>query len=116
MGRGRSLERAQYWRELIREQDASSLSISAFCRQHEVSQNSFFRWRRQLADTRRPRTKPMNDHAAKFVAIDLPRPNLDTRTSCCEVILTDGCRLRVPPQFDAESLRDILAALREVPC
>ena len=38
------------WRKLIREQDASGLSASAFCRGAGVSLWSFYTWRRRLRD------------------------------------------------------------------
>ena len=43
-------ERERVWREVIRDQAVSGLSISAFCRNREVSPASFFNWRRKLAD------------------------------------------------------------------
>ena len=111
-GRG-SKERERYWRGVIRDQKASGLSISAFCREREVPPASFFSWRRKLAD--RERSVAREDTAAKFVPIELPSPPAATR-SCCEVVLTDGCRIIVPARFDAGSLREILGALREQPC
>ena len=36
MARRRNLERERYWRGVIREQGASGLGISAFCREREV--------------------------------------------------------------------------------
>ena len=37
------------WRELIRRQGESGLSVRAFCRQEDVREPSFYAWRRKLA-------------------------------------------------------------------
>ena len=50
MARYRRGEREQVWREVIRDQAASGLSISAFCRDRKLSPASFFNRRRKLAE------------------------------------------------------------------
>jgi transposase-like protein len=39
---------AEQWAELIEAQTTSGRSIAAFCREHGLSANSFYRWRRRL--------------------------------------------------------------------
>ena len=63
-----SKERAQYWRGVIRDQKASGLSISTFCRERKVPAASFYSWRRKLANRQLP--VELEDAAAKFVALD----------------------------------------------
>lgn len=117
----RNLERERYWRGVIREQGASGLGISAFCREHEVPLSSFFQWRRKLKD--RPpqdeqaprRSKAPEDSIAKFVPLQLHAPPTATRAGC-EVVLPDGCRVIVPRQCDATWLSEILGALQERAC
>jgi hypothetical protein len=87
-------ERERVWREVIRDQAVSGLSISAFCRDRKVSPASFYNWRRKLAGpelahaaTRDVETRDavrgqnstdgercFDDAAiaSKFVALDLP--------------------------------------------
>jgi len=121
MARRQSLERERYWRGVIREQRASGLGISAFCREHEVPLSSFFQWRRKLeqrqhVDEPAPRNSTTReDSAAKFVAIELHAPPTATRSGC-EVVLPDGCRVIVPTGCDATWLREILGALQERAC
>jgi hypothetical protein len=67
MGVRGGLERADYWREVIREQEASGLSIAGFCRQRGVGQASFYNWRAKL----RQQDDPANRQAAKFFPIEL---------------------------------------------
>jgi hypothetical protein len=82
-------ERERVWREVIRDQAVSGLSISAFCRDRKVSPASFYSWRRKLAGPELAHTATRDavrgqnstdgeryfDDAAiasKFVALDLP--------------------------------------------
>ena len=120
MARRFSKEREQHWRGLVRDQKASGLSISAFCRERKVLAASFFNWRRRLADRDRPvELKAVNQHkdtAAKFVSLELPpSPPAATRIGC-EVVLPNGCRLIVPTGCDAGWFREILGALQERAC
>src|SRR5260370_8951588 len=41
--------RQKRWAELIRQQGQSKLSVSSFCREHGVSDQSFYNWRKRLA-------------------------------------------------------------------
>ena len=38
------------WADLIREQQSSSLTVKAWCEQHQVSKDKFFYWKRKLKD------------------------------------------------------------------
>ena len=104
MARHRSSEREQYWREVIRDQAASGLTISAFCRERGVSAASFFDWRRKLDAGGGEEVA-----ADKFMSIELPPPL--TIPSCLEVALPSGLRVLVPSRFDAEALRELLDVL-----
>ena len=115
MARRGRLDRERYWRAVIREQRASGLSISAFCRQRELSAGSFFNWRRKLAERRRKRTIEPERPAAKFVPIELSAPRA-VRRAGCEVVLPNGCRIVVPAQCDAGWLREIVVVLEERSC
>ncbi len=120
MARRYNKEREEYWRGLVRDQKASGLSISAFCRERKVPAASFFNWRRKLADRDRPvelkAVKGHKDTAAKFVSLELPPSPPATSRVGCEVVLPNGCRLIVPMQCDAGWLGEILGALQEKTC
>ncbi|MCP4002861.1 MAG: transposase [bacterium] len=121
MARRRNLERDRYWRGVIREQRASGLGISAFCREHEVPLSSFFQWRRKLQERQHQdepaagRSEAQEDSVAKFVPVQLHSPPTATRAGC-EIVLADGCRVIVPTQCDATWLGQILATLKEGAC
>lgn len=121
MARRRNLERERYWRGVIREQGASGLGISAFCREREVPLSSFFQWRRKLKarqakDESGPGNRsPREESEAKFVPVQLCPPPMAMRAGC-EIVLADGCRVIVPTQCDATWLVEVLGALQERAC
>ena len=53
MGAMRAIEagskKAKKWSELIRQQQESGLSVTAFCREHGFSDQTFYNWRKRLA-------------------------------------------------------------------
>lgn len=95
---------AKGWREVIRRQQSSGLSIAEFCRQEGLAQASFYKWRKKL------------DADNDSLFLELPWPNLNN-AAACEIVLSD-CRVVVPPGFDADSLRRLLDVLgqEEPPC
>lgn len=90
------------WQELIRQQEQSRLSVSAFCRQHGFSDQSFYNWRKRLAE----------DEPVRFALVEA-NPSGTDRHSPLELILASGDRLRIAPGADAVTLRAVLNVLRE---
>jgi transposase-like protein len=76
--------------------------VSAFCREHGVSDQSFYNWRKRLSGG-----KPL-----RFALVEINAPV--TKDSLpVELILASGDRLRIGPGTDAETLRTVLNVLRE---
>ena len=90
------------WQELIRQQEQSKLSVSAFCRQHGFSDQSFYNWRKRLAA----------DKPVRFALVDAGSSGAD-QFAPLELILASGDRLRIAPGTDAATLRSVLNVLRE---
>ena len=118
--------REEYWQGMMRQQKNSGLSISAFCREHEVAEGSFFYWRRKLTngqsqkraageDEETRRSSRRNNAVAKFIPVEIPTANR-TAGASCEVVLPDGCRIIVPTHCDAEWLGKLLVVLGERAC
>ena len=99
MASGNVAQRAKGWREVIRRQQSSGLSIAQFCRQEGLAQATFYNWRKKLA----------TDNDSLFLELQLPNLN---HAAPCEIVLPD-CRVVVPPGFDADSLRTLLDVLRQ---
>jgi hypothetical protein len=94
--------RLKKWQELIRQQEQSKLSVSAFCRQQGFSDQSFYNWRKRLAA----------DEPVRFALVDA-KPSGADRLLPLELILVSGDRLRIAPGADAETLRAVLKVLQE---
>ena|ERR1022692_816597 len=90
------------WQELIRQQQQSKLSVSAFCRQHGFSDQAFYNWRKRLAA----------DEPVRFALVEA-NPSGADRFAPLELILASGDRLRIAPGTDAATLRAVLNVLRE---
>jgi hypothetical protein len=96
------------WREIFRQQQASGLPVTAFCRQQRVPQASFFAWRRKLREVGSfaevklaPEPRPVW-HGAHGVVPD---------NAGIELRLADGRSILVRPGFDPPTLRQLLATL-----
>lgn len=95
--------RQKRWAELIRQQVQSNLSVSAFCRSHSISDQSFYSWRKRLAGT----------EPVRFTLVEANAPVPGAAESLVELILVSGDRLRIAPGADAATLRTVLNVLRE---
>lgn len=86
------------WREIISRQQASGLTVAAFCRRAQLSPVSFFVWRRKLRET------------VTFAEVRLAPPAA-AEASGIELHLPAGRWLLVRSGFDPQTLRELLAAL-----
>ena len=89
------------WRLWLDEQAASGLSVSAFCREHDVPENSFYYWRKKFGG------EQSRDAKAErlFVPVSV------VSQSDFEVRFPGDISMKVPR--DAEAVRWIVDALRQ---
>ena len=113
----------QHWLEHIQRWQSSRLSVRDYCDRFGLSQASFYLWKRTLRQRGLlPGTRPSATRSPRARAPQAPRflpvalSGLDAAAGRIELVLPDGCTLRVPAGFDAPSLRQLLALLRERPC
>ena len=85
--------------ELIAHQEQSGLSVAAYAREHDISS-----WK--LYDARRALRK----RDPEFIELDMDRVEVVADASL-EIVLPHDLRVRVPPNFDADSLRRLVGAL-----
>lgn len=102
----RDPERERHWRTLLTQWHQSDPSISAFCKQRNLSKPAFGYWQRKLGFGRRVKPRP----AATFVPMTLVA---DPRV---EVVLPTGVILRVPLTAGEEQITRWLAAARTSSC
>ena len=107
-GRPRDPRKEQQWRQWIQQWQSSGLGVREFCSRHGLPESRFYVWRQQLQ--RRQATLP------SLVPVHLLDTPNQAPAATLEVVLGAGQRtLRVPPGFDASTLRQLLAILEELP-
>lgn len=120
----RNLEKERFWRQVVKGQAGSGLSIRQYCADRGVSQPSFFAWRREL--TRRdsatskqgksslkrakPKSKRQPPVPQRFAQLQIAPVEL-TGGACIEIVLPAGTRVRVPRGACPATLQNVLVAL-----
>jgi transposase-like protein len=112
------LGKQERWLELIQRWQRSQTTIREFCERHQVSEASFFSWRRVL------RERGLLDKAApsKVFSADVPAfvkisgVDAGRMVSPIEVVLGQQRLLRVRPGFDASMLLELVRLLEEPAC
>jgi transposase-like protein len=95
--------RIEYWRELIARQAASGMAVQRFCKEHGLTEQSFYAWRKRLK-----KEQPM-----QFVLVQSgPVAQPPVQDPVMEVVLKTGERLRIGVGVNAGALRLVLEALR----
>jgi hypothetical protein len=108
----RRRSRERFWRQLLGQWRRSGLSVRDFCAEQQVSEPSFYSWRRAIA---------LRDaEAARFVGVHVipdeqPPTGATGSGSGLELVLGPGRLLRIGPGFDAATLKRLLALLEGRP-
>lgn len=124
------------WREQVQAQALSGLSVRAYCRQQQLSEPSFYAWRKELAkreQERQPQVQQASAPTPSVRAAQATRPTFaevllsspvtvspatvpSTTAALIEIILTAGQRILVAPGFDSPTLQAVLAVLERPRC
>lgn len=111
----RDLAKERGWRDLVKRQAASGLSVRAFCQREGLSQASFYGWRRTIGQrdgTQRiqsPSAQPQLTQSPAFVPIVVtggPR-----RETGFVIELIGGRVLRLPEAIAAQRLVELVLTL-----
>ncbi len=118
-----SAEKEAYWRSVVRRQERSRLSVRQFCREQQLSEASFYGWKRKIASRDRHAgirserkgrkrsqaqtvTKP-SENTAVFVPVRLNA----AASGVLEIVHPRGHVVRVPAVFDKNNLQQVLHVL-----
>jgi len=108
-GMSKPSDSASRWREIVRGQAQSGLSVTAYCRRARVPASSFYAWRRKLWDAERTAQRPSNP---AFAEVRLtPEADSVNDHGALELHLSRGRRVIVRPGFDRQTLLDLVATL-----
>jgi hypothetical protein len=114
----------QLWLEHICRWQRSHLTVCDYCHRHQLRVARFYSWKRTLqqrgllADTvTADGLAPRADTAAKApLFLPVTVATADTSPGRIDLVLPDGWAVRIAAGFDAATLRQLLAVLREQPC
>lgn len=104
----RDPSKEQFWREVLARQASSGLNVRAFCRREQLKENSFYAWRRTIAQ----RDAASNSPPA-FVSATI---NGEAKRSEPLVLaLASGLQLRLPQTTPVERIAKLVRALQSQP-
>jgi hypothetical protein len=112
-GAMRSGDRERAWRDVLRRQARSRLSVAEFCRREGLSQPSFYAWRRTITqrDGRRPNH---SDSDAPAVFLPVRVSEVEPRVEASITIeFTERLVLRLPEATPAARVAELVRALQE---
>lgn len=111
---GQDLEKTRYRQKVIGEAARSGLSIREFCRRRRLKENHFYRWQRRLKEGRRaPTLRGGGRGRATFALVSEEPGDLGAGI---ELVLANGCRIRIGRGADEATLRAVLAAAGHERC
>ena len=112
----------RFWRRVVRQWRQSGLTVRDFCDEQRLAEPSFYSWRRTIAErdqhaarTRRRAGNGRADSRPTFVPVRVV-PATSASSAPLEIVLNQVRVVRVPPGFDAATLRQLLAVLEEPSC
>lgn len=108
----RASPREPFWREHVRQHQASGLTVRAYCQLHQLGEASFYAWRRTLAHRDQEATAPTLPAFVPVVVTEVPV----TTEVPLELCWPDGRCLRIRAGCERTLLADVLAVLEEHGC
>jgi len=105
------------WLALIQRWQRSQTTVREFCEQHQISEVSFFSWRRVLRERGlldEPRTAKASSVPPAFV--EFAMTGAEPTVSPIELVVKQRWLLRVRPGFDATVLLELVRLLEEQAC
>jgi len=120
MAKNRSAEKEEFWRLALVEQQASGMTIKAFCVQQGLAAHAFSWWKREIKkrDQRRAgkqRDNRVNDTRLIPVTVTAQSPSSSeaagTDHSVIEVVSPTGYKMRIKCELPSPNLTDLLDAV-----
>lgn len=117
MSRPIDCAKQQLWLRHFRRWQSSCLTVRAYCERQQLSEASFYCWKRLLQQRGllsdgRPHVQAVADEPL-FLPVAVQQADAPTRH--IDLVLLDGLTVRIGAGFDAQTLRQVLALLREQP-
>lgn len=109
----RDLAKESRWREILKRHAASELSVRAFCQQEQVTEPTFYAWRRTIGERDgKAKSQPVRNGLAKQPAfLPLVVDSIHRPDSGIVIELSGGRVLRLPESTSANRLAELVHAL-----
>jgi transposase-like protein len=104
----------RHWLGFVERWQRSKLTVREFCEQHQISEASFYAWRRVLRERgliQDPPTESATSSTPAFVKLTVDAES--AAASAVDVVLSERRLLRVRPGFDADMLLQLVRLLEE---
>lgn len=98
-----------YWRDVIKRQASSGLSVRAFCRREGIAETSLHAWRRTIAKRDGKSLASKKSPQPAFVPVVVAEPSPSEPSIALE--LTGGCVLKFAGPVATEQLADLVITL-----
>lgn len=119
----RLTEKERFYRGVLEDAEEHGIPLAQLAEEHDVAPATLSWWkseiRRREALRRGKRVKPKRvprEEPIDFVAVELPEDDLamgaPEMASAFEVLLPDGVLVRIPGQFEEETVVSLLRAVR----
>jgi transposase-like protein len=118
-GPARDASKERFWRAAIGQQRRSGQSIRAYCREHDLSEPSFYAWRGELKRRRTARAEktPRRIGGARFLPVRLAAGSVSPPgLTSIEVALPSGAVLRLPMSMEPTSVASMVIAWEQGRC
>jgi len=123
MARQADLAKERFWRRLLKRWQRSQLTVRDYCAEQQVTEASFYAWRRTIADRDRDGLRSRSALEPPEAATSLPTfvpvrvvSATDSAAIPIEVVLGNGRVLRLTRGVDVDLLRQLLPLLEEPSC
>lgn len=115
----RSANKEEVWRGLVEQQRRGGLSVRAFCRMKEISEPSFYAWRRELQKRDAMRTADGGNNG-RLIPVEVTRPTCENATASSddlkkplEIGTPGGFTLRFGHDANAETIARLLDVIAQ---
>ena len=112
----RNSQKEAYWRDIVKRQARSGLSVRSFCSEQDISEPSFYGWRKKLAQ-RDQQVVATSSRSSKNGAASsdtgpafIPLAVADSGHAL-EIVHPLGYRVRITGEVNARSLKQVFDAL-----
>lgn len=98
-------DRRQFWQAAIEAHRQSGLSVAAFCKHEDITEASFYYWRKKLTKNN---SGPVRQEVPSFIEVTVPGRG----APALELLLASGNTLRIAPGVNIEKLEEVISVLR----